>query len=85
MAEGLEWEPNQMFRNDHSSDSIGRVGIAIDVRRHYLYSLLRDALWSVRDRKSQAHVPILRDPPMIPLCDGLNGGGEWIRTIGAGF
>ena len=74
MAEGLERETKPTVRNDHSSDSIGSVGIAIDVRRHYLFSLLRDALWSVRDRKSQAHVPILRDPPMIPLYDELNGG-----------
>jgi hypothetical protein len=34
------------------------------------------------DRKSHAHVPILRDPPMIPLCDGLNGGAQSIRTLG---
>ena len=50
-----------------------------------IFSFLFETLsGSMPDRKSHAHVPILRDPPMIPLCDGLNGGGKWIRTLGTG-
>jgi hypothetical protein len=42
-----------------------------------IFSFLFETLaGSMPDRKSHAHVPILRDPPMIPLCDGLNGGGR---------
>jgi hypothetical protein len=37
---------------------------------------------SIRDRKSHAHAPILRNSLMIPLCDGLNGGEDRIRTSG---
>jgi len=40
-----------------------------------IFSFLFETLsGSMPDRKSHAYVPILRDPPMIPLCDGLNGG-----------
>ena len=40
-----------------------------------IFSFLFETLsGSMPDRKS--HVPILLDPPMIPLCDGLNGGGS---------
>jgi len=46
-----------------------------------IFSFLFETLsGSMPDRKSHAHVPILRDPPMIPLCDGLNGGASWIQT-----
>ena len=47
-----------------------------------IFSFLFETLsGSMPDRKSHAHVPILRDPPMIPLCDGLNGGGpSLLRT-----
>ncbi len=32
---------------------------------------------SLRDRKSRAHAPVLRDSRTIPLCGGLDGGGEF--------
>ena len=48
-----------------------------------IFSFLFETLsGSMPDRKSHAHVPILRDPPMIPLSDGLNGGESGIRTSG---
>jgi hypothetical protein len=34
------------------------------------------------DGKSHAHAPILRNSLITPLCDGLNGGASWIRTLG---
>ena len=41
-----------------------------------IFSFLFETLsGSMPDRKSHAHVPILRDPPMIPLCDGPAAAG----------
>ena len=36
---------------------------------------------SMRDRKSHAHAPILRDSPISTKTEGLNGGASRIRTL----
>jgi hypothetical protein len=47
-----------------------------------IFSLFFETLSGPCVSKSQAHVPILRDPPMISLCDGLNGEGVEFELAG---